>query len=408
MTPKIYLASDHHIRNDQVSPGALWVLKRLHEADYLAYLVGGSVRDLLMHRRPKDFDISTSAKPEEVKKLFGRQCILIGKRFRLAQVRHGEEIIEVATFRAGETDASLITRDNVFGTPEEDAHRRDFTINGLFYDPLDHKIIDYFGGFEDLQKGLLRVIGEPTMRFQQDPVRMIRLLKFRARFGLSVEKKAAEALREHRFEIKKSSPARILEEMLRMLESSAAAPFFALLYESGFLEILLPTLEPYFEGASGEKIVAYLKAADAMNERGHYRLLDRSVLVSTLLFPIFEGLIQGEVIERAARGEPPPNFGEIIDRATLFTQTHLEGGFLQFPRQIKHLVRYVLETQYRLTPLEKRKRGRERIARQRDFIYPLTFLKMRALIHPELFKSYEYWKRVRKGGEVREDAAAPS
>ncbi len=387
MKEKIYTEKDHHIRNDLIDPSALTVLKKLHEAGYTAYLVGGGVRDLLMRKKPKDFDISTSAKPEEIKAVFQRSCLLIGRRFRLAHIRFGRTIIEVSTFRAGDpTDGELIVHDNIWGSPEEDALRRDFTINGLFYDPLDHKIIDYVGGFEDLKEHCLRAIGDPTLRFKQDPVRMIRMLKFRARFGFNVDPKALEALDGCREEIKKSSPARVLEEIFRMLESGASEPFFHLLAESKILKILFPQLNIYFHEPIAERIYAYLKASDSMNAQAGYRTLDRSILTAAMIFPILD--------EELKRLDPPPHFGEIIDHSHDMIEELLTESCAHFPRKIRLRCHFILQTQYRLTPFDKNKRPRSRIVNQKEFIYALTFLKLRALIHPEYFKTYEHWKRL--------------
>lgn len=394
MEPKIYTAADHHIRNDVIDPNALFVLRKLHEAGFKAYLVGGSVRDLLLHKKPKDFDISTEAKPEEIKELF-RSCILIGRRFRLAHVRFGKEFIEVATFRSGDTTQDdLIVQDNIWGSEVEDVLRRDFTINGLFYDPLDHRIIDYVGGFEDLKAHLLRSIGDPEIRFKQDPVRMIRMQKFKARFGFHIDEKALQAQTTCREEIKKSSPARILEEIFRMLESGASASFFSLLHESHFLEILFPELCTYFESPLKEEIINHLKMADSMNYRGHYRLLDRSLLVSALLFPIMEE-------ELCKRFSPDENIhiGSIMDLAHELIDKIFCQAFVHFPRKIRFDTHFIIQMQYRLVPKDKRKRPSTRLLRQKGFQLALTFLKLRALMHPALFKTYEHWKRLLKQKE---------
>lgn len=396
--PKIYTSHDHHIRNDLIDPNALSVLKRLHEAGYIAYLVGGGVRDLLMRKKPKDFDISTSARPEQIKQLF-RNSILIGRRFRLAHIRFGKQIIEVSTFRSGDTsEEELIVRDNIWGSPEEDVLRRDFTINGLFYDPLDHKIIDYVGGFEDLQKHYLQVIGDPVIRFKQDPVRMIRMLKFRARFGFHIDPQASEALAECRSEIVKSAPARVLEEIFRMLESGASEPFFRLLSESDLLRILFPQLSRYFQEETGEAIYAHLKAADAMNVHGHYKTLDRTLLATALLFPILEHQIKTQYTDQ---GEIP-HLGDIIHLTELLVHELFFEAFSHFPRRIRLGALFILQMQYRLTPLDKSRRPRTRIIRQKGFGLALTFLKLRALIHHDLFKTYEHWKRLMQRNEEQE------
>lgn len=395
MEPKIYTSHDHHIRNDLIDPNALSVLKRLHDAGYVAYLVGGGVRDLLMRHKPKDFDISTSARPEEIRQLF-RNSILIGRRFRLAHIRFGKQIIEVSTFRAGDTtEEELIVRDNIWGSPEEDVMRRDFTINGLFYDPLDHKIIDYVGGFEDLQKHYLQVIGDPIVRFKQDPVRMIRMLKFRARFGFHIDPIADQALGECREEIVKSSSARVLEEIFRMLESGASEPFFRLLAQSDLLTILFPHLSRYFKEETGEAIYTYLKAADAMNTRGHYKTLDRPLLAAALLFPILEHQIKTQF---TAHGQTP-HLGDIIHLTESLVHELFFEAFSHFPRRIRLGALFILQMQYRLTPLDKSRRPRTRITRQKGFGQSLTFLKLRAVTDHELFKAYEHWKRLMQKNE---------
>src|SRR5262249_24647956 len=216
-------------------PDALKVLYRLRQGEHAAYLVGGSVRDLLLGRRPKDFDIGTSAHPYQVKKLF-RNCWIIGRRFRLAHVRFGPKVIEVATFRRqvqpGEEvvqdgvpapdpntaeGAHLLHHDNTFGTPEEDAFRRDFTVNALFYDIATFSVIDYVGGLEDLRAALVRSIGDPELRFKEDPVRMLRAVALAARLGFSIDPPTRDAIHAHSREIARSSPARLLEEFYKIL-----------------------------------------------------------------------------------------------------------------------------------------------------------------------------------------------
>ena len=282
---KIFHASDHDIDPSQIDDDAVYVLKKLREAGFLAFLVGGSVRDLLLKKTPKDFDISTSAKPEEIKAVFQRQCLLIGRRFRLAHIRFKHKIIEVSTFRSGENESDLILHDNIWGTPEEDVLRRDFTINGLFYDPVEHVVIDYVGGWNDIHKHTLRTIGNPVIRFKQDPVRMIRLLKFKARFGFHVDAEAERALDLCCEEILKSSQARVLEEIMRMLESGASEPFFRLMHQKGVIELLFPCLKHFLDGSEGEKIYQLLEAADRLNLKSERRPLDRAILAACLFFP---------------------------------------------------------------------------------------------------------------------------
>jgi tRNA nucleotidyltransferase/poly(A) polymerase len=227
------------------------VVRKLTRAGYKAYLVGGCVRDLLVGRTPKDFDVATSATPNEIKAVF-RNSRIIGRRFRLAHVFFGSKIIETSTFRANPRDEDdhdlLIRRDNVFGTETEDARRRDFTINGLFYDVEREEVIDHVGGLEDLDARLVRTIGDPDIRFQEDPVRMLRAIKFAARLSFGFDPATWRALLRWRSEISKCSPPRLLEEVHRLLRGGAARRSFELLVETGVLAVLSPYLAGLLEG----------------------------------------------------------------------------------------------------------------------------------------------------------------
>lgn len=288
MGPKIYTEEEHRIKHVDVDRDALEVIFRLKSAGHTAYLVGGGVRDLLLQKQPKDFDISTSARPEQIKELFGKRCLLIGQRFRLAHIRAGHKVLEVSTFRAGDPSSStLIVSDNRWGTPEEDVLRRDFTINALFYDPTTHTVLDYVGGYEDIHHKLLRTIGDPTSRFKQDPVRMIRLLKFRARFGFHVDPKSEKALHQCQEEILKSAPARVLEEVFKMLESGHATSFFHLMSKNNFLETLFPCFHHFFCGPAQDIAYTYLSTVDDIHQKTG-SAMDRAELLAALVFPILE------------------------------------------------------------------------------------------------------------------------
>jgi poly(A) polymerase len=238
----------HPITLDRIDQDAVKVVRRLTRHGYEAYLVGGCVRDLLLGRRPKDFDVSTNATPTEIKKLF-RNCRIIGRRFRLAHIFFGPKIIETATFRAtpqhqsddGNSDP-LIWQDNVFGTAEEDAQRRDFTINGLFFDLGGREVIDTVDGLADLKAGLVRTIGDPDIRLQEDPVRILRAIKFATRLDLTLEPQTARAMITHRALIARCSVARVLEEIYRLLHGGAARAAFALMQQTGVLAVLFPEL----------------------------------------------------------------------------------------------------------------------------------------------------------------------
>ncbi len=231
-----------------ISPNALKVLYRLKSAGYQAHLVGGGVRDLLLGREPKDFDVATDASPEEVRDVF-RNSRLIGRRFRLAHVQFGREIIEVATFRAGQdeqladqhqTDEGRLLRDNVYGNIEQDALRRDFTVNALYYNIADFSIIDYAGGVEDLNNGVLRLLGDPETRYREDPVRMLRAVRFAAKLGFRVASETESPIRELAPLLSDVPAARLFEEMLKLFLGGSAVGSFEKLRQYGLFGQLFP------------------------------------------------------------------------------------------------------------------------------------------------------------------------
>jgi tRNA nucleotidyltransferase/poly(A) polymerase len=289
MTPRIVPRPEHTLSRKDIDEDALKVLYRLKNSNFLGYLVGGGVRDLLLGRKPKDFDISTDAPPQQVKKLF-RNCFIIGRRFRLCHVRFGRKVIEVSTFRKQaepEEGETLIRRDNTFGTPEEDAFRRDFTVNALFYDISNFSVIDYVGGLEDLQAKVIRTIGDPATRFREDPVRMLRAVALASRLGFSIDHDSVEAIRAMRGEIVKSSPARILEEFYKVLRQGAARETFGLLHALGLLAYLLPEADRAItEG--GHKLLDSLERLDTHRNAGLATpdQLTNAVLMGTLLVPL--------------------------------------------------------------------------------------------------------------------------
>ena len=279
--PVIYSRSEHCISRANIDPDALKVLYRLSQLGYTAYLVGGGVRDLLMGRKPKDFDVATSATPSEVRRAF-RNCFLIGRRFRLAHVRFGDKIIETATFRRdSQTVGEIIEHaaegpheDNTFGTPETDAYRRDFTVNGLFYNIEDFSVIDWVGGMKDLEKRVIRTIGDPEIRFREDPVRMMRAVRFSARLGFKIERKTAAAMKKCHSCILTAAPPRVCEEVFRLFAFGHSAEAFRLMYTCGMLGDLLPSLAKFLDGDGGVKSMTfkYLKVLDKyetmMTEKG--------------------------------------------------------------------------------------------------------------------------------------------
>lgn len=387
---KTYHIDEHEIDTHAVDSDALHVLQKLHERGYTAYLVGGGVRDLLQKLKPKDFDISTSAKPEEIKAIFGRRCILIGRRFRLAHVRFGKKVLEVSTFRSAEAvgEGELILSDNVFGSPEEDAVRRDFTINGLFYDPQEKLVIDYVGGYPDLKEKMLRCIGDPMVRFKEDPVRMIRLLKFESRFGFNICPAMLEAVQQLREEITKSAQARILEELLRMLESGYSAPFFRRMSELGLLAPISPPLAEILEGATKEKVYAYLEAADKIQRKYGPGALERPVLASCLFYPVLEQKIN----ELDKESDAPQHLGQIALTTHGLIHDAVMQSFSRFPKKLSSIMSLIIINQWRFTPNSNRKYSKRKFLESKEFLQALKFFKIRALVHEELRAIYQHWK----------------
>ncbi len=402
--PVIVPRAEHTISRRDIDPDALKVLYRLQQFNYTAYLVGGSVRDLLLGRRPKDFDIGTSAHPYQIKKLF-RNCWIIGRRFRLAHVRFGNKTIEVATFRRNvppgtenepaepppAADPSepnlLIHHDNTFGTPEEDAFRRDFTVNALFYDIATFGIIDYVGGLQDLRNGVIRSIGDPNERFQEDPVRMLRAVTMAARLDFSLDPPVVKAIAKHRQLIALASPARLIEEYYKVLRSGAAEKTFRGLAEHGLLEAVTPEL---VAGAKDGRLSAALAALDA------YRLrfdaapptLTNSILLGTLIVPL--GLMprralppayaseadDEEKIARGGRPKRPPK------------EPPLKIGILMVARRDTDRLRQLIALQRRLHDLETSPRAKRALMHRGPFDEALTWLD----VHGQVPQVVEHWR----------------
>jgi len=289
VAPRILSRPEHNVSRKNIDPDALKVLYRLKNNGFVAYLVGGGVRDLLLERAPKDFDIGTSAHPQQVRKLF-KNCFIVGRRFRLAHVRFGRKVVEVSTFRRAaepETGDTLIRRDNTFGSPEEDAFRRDFTVNALFYDIATFSVIDWVGGLEDLTARVIRTIGDAAQRFREDPVRMLRAVALAARLDFTIDPDTREAIRFLRGEIVRSSPARILEELYKILRQGRSLRTFEMLHEHGLLAYLLPEADLAI-AAGGQALKGSLERLDAHRLAGLATpdQLTNPLLMGSLLVPL--------------------------------------------------------------------------------------------------------------------------
>ena len=300
-----------NIALDRIDPDAANVVRRLKDSGHAAYLVGGCVRDLLLGLKPKDFDVVTSATPQEIKRRFHNSRI-IGRRFRLAHVFFGPKIIETSTFRANpremedddndgaapETGDLLIRRDNVFGTPEQDARRRDFTINGLFYDIDAKQVIDHVQGLPDLETRLVRTIGDPDIRFREDPIRILRAVKFAARCNLTIEPETYRRMMEHRQEIAKCAQARVSEEFYRLLRGGAARRSLELLVEMDLLELLVPELARGLKGEPADdeatlrraRLWGYMAALDRSTAARPVAPSNALILAALLLPPLRDSL----------------------------------------------------------------------------------------------------------------------
>ncbi len=348
--------AEHGLSRKLIDPDTLKVLYRLRQAGFKAYLVGGGVRDLLLGRTPKDFDVGTDATPSQVRKLF-RNCFLVGRRFRLAHVRFApDKVVEVATFRRQATADDLpedptdhfFFAENIFGTPREDAFRRDFTINALFYDIDSFSIIDYVGGLEDLRAGRLRVIGDPLVRFTEDPVRMLRALEFSARLGFSLDEAAREALYVRAPLIAEAAPARIREELMELFRHRVAGEVLRQAQAMGLLEHLLAGYEGDDATFDLLDLVDRRTAAGAPAEE-HFAL-------AALFFSRFH-----RACEAAGRGI---SVVDVVSLGTLLLTPH--ANYFHLSHGTRHMARELLVGAFRLA------RGRGQRGERRFLQHPQT------------------------------------
>jgi len=387
--PNIIPREEHPLSRRDVDPDALKVLYRLRQYDHVAYLVGGSVRDLLLGRRPKDFDIGTSAHPYQVKKLF-RNCWIIGRRFRLAHVKFGTKVIEVATFRRqvapGEEVVQdgvpapdptvpegrpLVHHDNTFGTPEEDAFRRDFTVNALAYDIATFSVIDYVGGIEDLRAGIVRSIGDPDVRLKEDPVRMLRAIALAARLDFTLEPTLGTSIRTHRHEIATSSLPRLLEEYYKILRAGSSEKAFRMLADVGLLE---PVSTELHHGASDPlwkslaELDTYRKQFDSTPDT-----LTNPILLGSLLVPLGISLSPGSDPGRTSKRPPLPRLGSLP----------LARGDIE-------RLRLIMGLQRRLRDLSAGPRAQQQLAQRSIFCEALTWMD----IHGGTPEVVEHWNAI--------------
>ncbi len=349
--------AEHGISRDAINPNALKVLYRLNRAGYEAYLVGGGVRDLLLGFKPKDFDVATNAHPEQIQALF-RNCRLIGRRFRLAHIYFHDGVIEVATFRARHdlaegdrhtTETGMILRDNIYGTLADDAWRRDFTINALYYNIANFSVIDYTEGMTDIKHHLIRMIGDPVQRYHEDPVRMLRAVRLAAKLNCSIEPATGAPINQLAGLLQNVPAARLFEEIVKIYLSGKAKASFELLRQYGLFAILFPQTEARLVGAEGE---IYLKMLTAANDNADQRAAEgKSLNPAFLLAVLLWGPLQKVIQENLEAGIKP--FPALIDamEKVLHTQQHA----LNLPKRLTIIVKEIWILQYRIELRQSRR-----------------------------------------------------
>jgi poly(A) polymerase len=391
-TLRVIPRESHGISRKNISPNALRVLYRLRDAGFGAYIVGGAVRDLLLDGHPKDFDVATNATPEQVRHLF-RNCRLIGRRFRLAHILFGPEIIEVATFRGLSDDGTgdrhvvdgRIVRDNVYGSIEEDALRRDFTANALYYAIEDFSVRDYVGGFEDVRNRVLRLIGDPEQRYREDPVRMLRAVRLAAKLGFRIEDEAWNAMFKLAPLIAESAPARLFDELVKLFMGGHAFESFRWLDASGLLHQLLPSTAQAIEARGGEVPPLLEAALRGTDERvAADRPVTPAFLLAALLWP-------------AARTEWDALVAAGTDPVLAWTRAASRAVRDQAARiaMPKRFVVPMLEVWALQPRFEQRARKKVfRLLAHPRFRAAYDFLRLRALEEPDLRELAEWWEQA--------------
>ncbi|EEY73498.1 polynucleotide adenylyltransferase PcnB [Grimontia hollisae] len=385
---------EHGISRKDISENALKVLYRLNKAGFEAYLVGGGVRDLLLNKQPKDFDIATNATPEEVRKLF-RNCRLVGRRFRLAHILFGRDVIEVATFRghhagdksdkaAARSNDGMLLRDNVYGTIDEDAERRDFTINALYYNIDDFSVRDYAGGVEDLKNRTIRLIGDPETRYREDPVRMLRAVRFAAKLDMRINEATAAPIPALAHLLRDIPAARLFEESLKLLQSGQGLATYRLLRDFNLFSPLFPLLDEHFtedHSSKCEKMLELvLKSTDARVAKDQ-RINPAFMFAAMLWYPLetraeeiaFEsGLSYYDAFMVAAN--------DILDE---------QVKSIAIPRRFTAMIRDIWQLQLRLS----RRSGNRayKLLEQNKFRAAFDFLEMRGEIEGGQLKELATW-----------------
>lgn len=401
MEPIILKRADHNVSRKQISSAAVKVLYRLKDEGHTAFLAGGGVRDLILKRNPKDFDVATDATPEQIRKMF-RNCRLVGRRFRLAHILFRGEIIETSTFRApvpedpdetihcentmrvGET--GMVMRDNVWGTPEEDAMRRDFTINALFYNIADFSVIDYAGGLKDLEDKVIRVIGDPDKRFAEDPVRMIRAARFAGTLGFDIEKDAFNSICHNKDLLEHAAPSRMYEEVQKLFFCGHAKDVFQWLEKTDLLHPMFHDFSHWIDEdkARHDWVIQTLEQMDRWRQAG---LRVHPALLFALIFGEYHEFLINELAESGMGHH---------EAARKAVHDHLKGMCenVRVPKTVIYQVCDIMSNQSRFERTKGRKP--QRFIQSKGFLDAFLYFKFSSKVHERDGELLEYWTELRK------------
>lgn len=386
--------SAHTLSRENIDTDALKILYRLSKQGYQAYLIGGGVRDLLLDKQPKDFDIVTNAKPEQIKRLF-KNCRLIGRRFRLAHVFFRHKIIEVSTFRASPNKRSkhykhshdgMILRDNIYGSIEEDIWRRDFTINAIYYNIKDFSLVDFCGGLHDLKNKQIRIIGEPVLRYREDPVRMLRAIRFAAKLDMSIENDTAAPLAKLGDLLQNISPSRLFDELLKLFHGGAAEKTFFLLIKHQLLPYLLPMTNDSI--VEDEQAKAFIEKGLSETDQRHQQHKSTSIAFLFALLLWFPLLNQQKTLQkRGMKAGSAFHQGchDVLSEQSTFTV---------IPKQFKHAICDIWALQLRFT--YKKPKQIDRVLKRPRFRAALDIFALRATQDQTLKSNLTWWRAQEK------------
>lgn len=384
--PQHLSAAEHGLLPSEVDPDAADVVEQLEDAGFDAFLVGGCVRDLLLGLPPKDFDVATSATPEEVKRVF-RRCRLVGRRFRIAHVRYGRNIIEVSTFRKGQAeaederhhaDSGLILRDNVWGTLDEDAFRRDFTVNALYYDPVSEEVIDFVGGLEDLEHGQLRFIGNAVARLREDPVRLLRAVRFRAKLDFELDPAIERAIPEIAGHLREIPPARLFDEVCKIFVSGRSLDAWEYFGPTRLRWALFPCTPP-------DHPLVPLAMRNTDLRIAENKPVTPGFLFAVMMWPDF----QARYAEYSATHKPAEARGMAM--GTTLAQ---QQSIIAIPRRFSQFVRDVWGLQHRLE--SRRPRTVAALLEHERFRAAYDFLVLRSEAGEEVTEAADWWTRIQE------------